>query len=754
MDGLGLPTAPTLAHSRLSRMRGIITALRIQPSITPLRLFVRENGGERIEALEIRVASQIPQERKADIRPIETLLVVCKSPETHYPVVLAMRPNFPITAHQGGSLVGEPPNLCLYAEQFEEQALVWNPTDFLARIVSWLQGTAAGTLHPDDQPAEPFFFTTDNYIILPSDLRLDLDPEHHWITGSLIPPTGDPDPTGGTILLQEMSVAEVTPFRQRTGVGVFSVLGVLTPPVEHGIVHNIPSTLGELEAVLRPVGVELIPMLRDHIAKCYRSGAWSERDALLIVVRVPLLKHGKLGGISTAAFLLDKNIAEVGLAIDVLTRAVGRIAVWQPLAGAVQENRAQDFNISYSSCLTDVDATEATRGSGADPSLSLRTAVLAGEGALGSGVFENLHRSGLCRWVLVEKDIVLPHNLIRHTATRHDVGLNKAFAMARKHNCLWRQTDIAVIAKSVKNALNDENDRKRIESADYIIDCTASPAASRALVLDYFGKARRICCFATPNASDSVMLAEGVGRLPQLDSIEAQYYRFLGDTLIGDMHRSLPEGQYRYGLGCRDRTTILAPEQMALHGALITDEIKSALRQPEPRAVIWSRHPAGLQRIDVPLTEERRQKLGKLTIVWDSQIERRMKEIRAAALPNETGGALVGYFDMERLVVYITAALPAPPDSKSGPGFFIRGTAGLDEELKQLNRRTGGVALMVGDWHSHPYGVAAEPSFDDLELLVAEGLLMAHDGRPGLIAIISDEGVPTFCIGHLLEEAA
>ena len=129
-----------------------------------------------------------------------------------------------------------------------------------------------------------------------------------------------------------------------------------------------------------------------------------------------------------------------------------------------------------------------------------------------------------------------------------------------------------------------------------------------------------------------------------------------------------------------------------------------------------------------------------------------MARQRKKHLPNETGGPLIGYYDVQRNIIYIVDVLPPPPDSESGPSFFIRGCAGLKDALVEVQTRTGFVVTLVGDWHSHPKGFPPEPSNDDLILLVNHGLVMAQDGFPGVISIISDDKIPRFYIATIIEK--
>ena len=101
----------------------------------------------------------------------------------------------------------------------------------------------------------------------------------------------------------------------------------------------------------------------------------------------------------------------------------------------------------------------------------------------------------------------------------------------------------------------------------------------------------------------------------------------------------------------------------------------------------------------------------------------RAERLRMKGLPKETGGVLIGYFDVPRRCVYVVDALPPPRDSIEHETAFIRGYAGLQDELDRIEERTGGQVVYVGEWHSHPDGAGVDLSDDD------EGAARDHRGR-------------------------
>jgi hypothetical protein len=69
----------------------------------------------------------------------------------------------------------------------------------------------------------------------------------------------------------------------------------------------------------------------------------------------------------------------------------------------------------------------------------------------------------------------------------------------------------------------------------------------------------------------------------------------------------------------------------------------------------------------------------------------------AAAHPLETGGALVGYYDGDKLAV-VTEVLGPPADTVHGPRALVLGADGLAEYFAAI----WPARHHLGDWHTHP----------------------------------------------------
>ena len=82
--------------------------------------------------------------------------------------------------------------------------------------------------------------------------------------------------------------------------------------------------------------------------------------------------------------------------------------------------------------------------------------------------------------------------------------------------------------------------------------------------------------------------------------------------------------------------------------------------------------------------------------------------------PNETGGILIGTFDVINDAIYLVNCIDAPLDSDRQPTSFLRGNEGVEDKLKLISEQTHGNLKYMGEWHSHPNKSNTKPSEKDI----------------------------------------
>jgi proteasome lid subunit RPN8/RPN11 len=190
---------------------------------------------------------------------------------------------------------------------------------------------------------------------------------------------------------------------------------------------------------------------------------------------------------------------------------------------------------------------------------------------------------------------------------------------------------------------------------------------------------------------------------------------------------------------------------VALHAAAATRHVPIVAEQHEPAIRIWqtSESSANVTAIDIPVFQVTRQTVGEWTVVYDEGLIETIKRLRVERLPNETGGVLIGRFDFERKAIYVVDTIPSPLDSQERRTLYIRGSAGLQEQLEFARQRTFDQLEYVGEWHSHPDGYDCLPSVDDLNVLAWLSCHMDTDGLPGVMMIACEQTAVTVLLAHV-----
>ena len=385
-----------------------------------------------------------------------------------------------------------------------------------------------------------------------------------------------------------------------------------------------------------------------------------------------------------------------------------------------------------------------------------RKITIVGLGALGSQVFMNLIRAGLGEWTLIDKDLLLPHNLARHALDGFSVGYSKAFKLAESANKTVNGEPIAnSIVADVLNPLEPPETldqlKEAFSTADIILDVSASISVARYLIHDVNSPARRISIFLNPKGTDVVILAEDEKRKTPLDSLEMQYYRHLINEKCLKDHLKRNHERIRYATSCRDVSSTIPQDFVALQAAVCSRAIHQLSSNGDALLSIWciDEDQISVQRHAFSVRNSIKCKIGEWTLCIDEGFIDKIHEARAKKLPNETGGVLVGSYDMQRKIVYVVDCLPSPPDSEEWPTLYIRGYRGLHSQIEKVQQITGNQLGYVGEWHSHPPNCGVKPSQDDLKVFEWLSNHMKVDGLPPLMLIVGDPGKYAFYLDKI-----
>jgi integrative and conjugative element protein (TIGR02256 family) len=289
-----------------------------------------------------------------------------------------------------------------------------------------------------------------------------------------------------------------------------------------------------------------------------------------------------------------------------------------------------------------------------------------------------------------------------------------------------------------------------LSEAEVIFDFSASVAVARHLSHDISSKARRASLFLNPMGTDLVLLAEDAKRQIPLTSLEMQYYRLLTEEKALSDHLQRNDGRIRYAYSCRDLSGKISQEDVAQHAAIGSRALRRALSTESATISVWKAdEEGGVRHFKVTPSPVIVCPAGEWTISTDAYVMDKLGKARLGKLPKETGGVLIGSFDMEHSVVYVVDALLSPPDSQEQPTGFVRGFQGLKSQVEEIRKSTSEGLQYVGEWHSHPDGYACRPSVDDLKLFQWLADKMFADGLLPLMLIMGGQNQHAWYLGAM-----
>ena len=695
--------------------------------------------GDDIEIVIFDVEASVPQRPVHDIKNVEPVAAIFSPTEDIQVDVWSLRTDFPYVPHTNLRQAGYPRSLCLYDQPRHEVEFSWTAANLIAKIVWWLERTAHGVLHEDDQPLEPLLFGSFSDLIVPRDfLGHSSSIIPHWATAERI---RRPD---GTYSLE---IAKSTDIVAEDAPDKCFVLVATSKPTTHGLVRHTPNTLAEFHDLLHPAGINIIGEMMRRFSRWPSQFKREKLDKLLqgkllIILRLRKrrMDRGAVETVELRAFESKDSLELVGEGIGIrwdVVRSPGRAR--SPDAarrGARVGLKLLNVREAFSRDLA--AQTNGFNVGGTTPDIAA-----IGVGALGSQVVTNLVRSGFGRWALVDEDTLQPHNLGRHALGAEFIGHYKSQALSTYLGTMIGEDDAfrPVVANILAPYDASGELASRLKNADLVLDMAASVPVSRRLARDVDTDARRVSLFLNPSGNALTLLAEDTERHIPLDSLEMQFYRHL--VAEPKLHGLLEHpGNSRTGLTCRDVSAQIPQDFVAIHAGTASRAVHLLEDTEEALIRTWILEDQLNYRLVMDIEPASIQQIvaGGWEILLDSALVRKLSDFRKDRLPNETGGVLLGSLDNGRKIIYIADALPSPPDSQEKTTSYIRGVQGLEEDVRSVNRVTGDMLVYVGEWHSHPARSSAIPSNQDKKLLkwVCEG--MRVHGQPGLILVVGDNG--------------
>ena len=662
----------------------------------------------------------LPQYRLIPVRNIEPITIYISNEET-LPIV-TVRDDFPIVPHLNVHEDNVRKSLCYSDLGYHEIRHKLNGRFLLTCIENWFRKTSMNQLHRPDQPLEPFFPYVNNVIV--------------W-NGQLGKPYFD------KYIVEDREFGKL--MYQSSDGNYFAVFSLPVPPDFSNLIHNMPQTLLELLCSFKNYDT-IITWLTDLLSivrfpKIYNKYFRQERNSLLackVLINIAIPKQrtdrAPIETFDLRSFVIDKSLK------DILT----------------------DYGLSLNG--SKLEPSKHTGGNGANiaitpfivhlaqSKLKCRCANLVDEadgekhfsligvGAIGSHILNNCLRSGYGKWTIIDHDYFWPHNIARHVLTSNDIGYSKVTSLEKVASHIQYDSDLVAIASDVFG--KDNSVIVAFGQSDIILDASASIAVERHLALDVQSDARRISCFLNPQGTATIMLLESVDRSARLDLLEMQYYRELLKNEKYSDHMSLPETMVYSGT-CRSISSRISQDNISLSAALCCKAIKLHTSNTNGEIIIWTHATDSVEKESFMADKWITHEQGGWKIELSLSLLGEMRTDREKALPNETGGVLIGAYDITRKRIYVVYQVRAPEDSISSPTSFIRGCANLPERLKYIHETTLDNLTYIGEWHSHP-SVNTQRSADDVKLHKAIVGYNRENCLPGCMMILGTDNFSIF----------
>lgn len=124
-----------------------------------------------------------------------------------------------------------------------------------------------------------------------------------------------------------------------------------------------------------------------------------------------------------------------------------------------------------------------------------------------------------------------------------------------------------------------------------------------------------------------------------------------------------------------------------------------------------------------------------VSVILEDKAYRYLKEIVDNSASIETGGILIGYYDVSCHNAIITEITNAPIDSNSGRSWFHRGVIGLKQLL--IQRWKIKEDYYLGEWHLHPKS-SPQPSHVDISQMKKISKDKRYNCREPLLLIVGE----------------
>ena len=200
--------------------------------------------------------------------------------------------------------------------------------------------------------------------------------------------------------------------------------------------------------------------------------------------------------------------------------------------------------------------------------------VLIGAGALGSNVGNLLVRGGTIELAIIDREVLLGPNLVRHELSMDDLLAEKASALAARLNSVAPNARVRGFDSDLLNLSSEARDALR--SADVIIDTTGSDEVIEGLGLQHFDTARVFASISLSYGADHLYFFVARGQQFPVDNFRSAFAPWLGadSPEIADMNWE--------GTGCWNPVFPARIDDLAAFNALAARQIDALTENDLP----------------------------------------------------------------------------------------------------------------------------------------------------------------------------
>ena len=658
-------------HLKLARAKAIYKAAIGHPFVKDIQCHVNGKGDVIIKMRLIHL--EIPDEPIFEIYDEEEIAIICHPEDINIPEVYALRKDFPTELpHSNAKPFARPVSLCVSDVTFTDIRPQFNAYDFLNYIRRWFSLNSINKLHEENRSLEVFFGFHEVCCMLNE--RLDANPYVRYLKK-----------TDFSSTLEFVEKSKATHY----------LVDIPTERIYASNFVRIPQTIGNLKDIRSTEQFSLIDRLLTILTKNV-AGKATLPVALLVYITQASEDNKKT---SHNLFLIKINHSPKEIVQK--KKVLSQNAFEQWFYELPVEVVLLDFMISR-------------EGNALNNGINdwFKKVSIVGTGTLGSAVIDHFVRQGCSEEInIVDCDILLPHNLSRHTLGVDKVMTSKVRSIKDCYHGILSQK----INAFERNFLTlTPNDKERLfKNTELVMDFSTSIAVERMLAKDE-RTYRRCTSFLNPKGDEVVLLMEDEDRCFRLDLLEMDYYRNLIVDKRFARHLEQTETIRTNSFSCRSESMILNYENIRVLSAIVSKQIRKYYAQGEACLSIWhfDAENGTVSNFPMTITDWHYKALDSIHVYISDAVEKEIQVMAGASPDKETGGCLFGSYDRDHNCIYVYYMMSAPEDSLHTSMSFVRGFKGLAAEYDRIAKLTYYQVRYLGEWHSHPNMPNAPSSTD------------------------------------------